>query len=1227
MNKQAIKDFSKRARKKLIEDVEQRAYKLGIDKDKILDIESFEGGFKIKGRESGIFTEKEKKHRDNLIKEIDKKGYEQVMEEVAYIWFNRFIALRFMEVNNYLPSGIRVLSSEEKGKTDPDILTEMSLLDLDIDWNKIENIENSNRDSNQKAEEIYKHLLIKQCNQLGSIMPTVFEEISDYTELLIPDNLLFGENSIVKDLVESIEEYDWKIKLNEEESELEDEKGEHGIEIIGWLYQYYILEKKDEVFAGLKKNIKISKENIPAATQLFTPKWIVKYMVENSLGRLWIESHPDDELKSKWKYYLEEAEQDEKVKEELEKLKNPDLIPEDIKILDPAMGSGHILVYAFDVLYDIYLSQGYSERQIPRLILENNLYGLDIDDRAGQLAVFALMMKARSKNRRIFRRKLDLNLVSIQESNDISKETINYFAGEDEELKKDVEYLIEVFEDAKEYGSILEVKPVDFDKIEERLEEIEEEQAKMYEQGYRNIILEKLPPLIKQGKIMSRKYDVVCTNPPYMGNRGMNGKLKKYLDENYKDSKSDLFAGFIERNSKYAKPNGHLGYMTPFVWMFISSYEKLRKNMIKENTITSLIQLEYSGFAEATVPICTFTLRNTNTGETGEYIKLSDFKGAENQSIKTREAIENPNVDYRYTTNSYNFLNIPGSPIAYWISKKVINSYVEGISLKEFASPKTGMTTANNDRFLRMWFEVLPNKIIIDCKNKEEALESKAKWFPYSKGGGFRRWKGFDEYVVNWENDGYEIKNYKNSKGKKLASVRSEDKYFKPCITWSAVTSYKFSSRIVEYGRIFDSGGSSIFLSKDIYFFEGLLNTKLTQIFLSISNATLNYQPRDIANIPVILPKDKRIKIEIEKIVQQNISISKTDWDSFETSWDFKRHPILTHKGEATTIESAFNNWADFAERQFYQLKENEEELNRIFIEIYGLEDELTPDVDEKDVTVNKADIERDIKSFISYAVGCMLGRYSLDVDGLIYAGGDWEDKWRFEDGKCLVKDEENNTWIESSFWPTMTNIIPITDDNYFEDDIVERFVEFVKITFGSKNLEQNLDYIADVLGKKARETSRDTIRRYFLKNFYKDHVKVYKKRPIYWLFDSGKQDGFKALIYMHRYSPDIIAEVRVDYLHKLQKKYEGEIEHLNMVIDSDISTREKNMAKKRKEKLMKQINECKEYDQAVNHMANKRIDIDLDDGVKVNHEKFQKVEVPRGEEHKPLKINLLTKI
>lgn len=1209
MNKQAIKDFSKRARKKLIEDVEQRAYKLGIDKDKILDIESFEGGFKIKGRESGIFTEKEKKHRDNLIKEIDKKGYEQVMEEVAYTWFNRFIALRFMEVNNYLPSGIRVLSSEEKGKTDPDILTEMSLLDLDIDWNKIENIENSNRDSNQKAEEIYKHLLIKQCNQLGSIMPTVFEEISDYTELLIPDNLLFGENSIVKDLVESIEEYDWKIKLNEEESELEDEKGEHGIEIIGWLYQYYISEKKDEVFAGLKKNIKISKENIPAATQLFTPKWIVKYMVENSLGRLWIESHPDDELKSKWKYYLEEAEQDEKVKEKLEKLKNPDLIPEDIKILDPAMGSGHILVYAFDVLYDIYLSQGYSERQIPRLILENNLYGLDIDDRAGQLAVFALMMKARSKNRRIFRRKIDLNLVSIQESNDISKETINYFAGEDEELKKDVEYLIEVFEDAKEYGSILEVKPVDFDKIEERLEEIEEEQAKMYEQGYRNIILEKLPPLIKQGKIMSSKYDVVCTNPPYMGSRGMNKNLKSFIIKDYDDYKMDLFSVFIMRNLEYNIENGYIGMMTPYVWMFIKSYEKLRINIIDKKLIMSMIQLESSGFAEATVPICTFVLKNGNFNIPGIYIKLSDFKGVNLQPIKALEAIINQDLDYKYIVLSKEFTKIPGSPIAYWIGKDLLEAYSNSNKIDDFTEYSGAQNkTANNDKYLRKHWEIYNNVI-------------KEKWMFIAKGGTYRRWYGNVEDVIDWSKKARRF--YQENK---TSCLMPEKFLFREGITWTKFSSYsKFGFRYISDNILYETAAPTLHFNDGLEYFLGYLNSIVGEKFIKVTKQSVNCQVFDVVNVPV---KINILKNQlIKNTVQQNISISKTDWDSFETSWDFKRHPILTYKGEATTIESAFNNWADFAEKQFYQLKENEEELNRIFIEIYGLEDELTPDVDEKDVTVNKADIERDIKSFISYAVGCMLGRYSLDVDGLIYAGGNWEDKWKFEDGKCLVKDEENNTWIESSFWPTMTNIIPITDDNYFEDDIVERFVEFVKVTFGSKNLEQNLDYIADVLGKKARETSRDTIRRYFLKNFYKDHVKVYKKRPIYWLFDSGKQDGFKALIYMHRYSPDIIAEVRVDYLHKLQKKYEGEIEHLNMVIDSDISTREKNMAKKRKEKLMKQINECKEYDQAVNHMANKRIDIDLDDGVKVNHEKFQKVEVPRGEEHKPLKINLLAKI
>ena len=1211
MNKQAIRDFSQRARKKLIEDVKQRAYILGILEDRILEIESFKGGFRIKERENGIFTEEQKKQRETLIKEIEKKGYEQVMEEVAYTWFNRFIALRFMEINNFLPSGIRVLSSEEKGKAEPDILTQMSLIDLDINWDKIDDIKSSNKNVNQKREEIYKHLLIKQCNQLGSIMPTVFEEISDYTELLLPDNLL-GENSIIRDLVESVEEYDWEIELSEEEKEIEEEKGEHGIEIIGWLYQYYISEKKDEVFADLKKNIKISKENIPAATQLFTPKWIVKYMVENSLGRLWLESHPDEELQSKWKYYLEEAEQEEEVKKELEKLKNPDLFPEDIKILDPACGSGHILVYAFDVLYDIYLSQGYSERQIPTLILENNLYGLDIDDRAGQLTEFALMMKARSKNKRIFRRKVELNLVAIQDSEQLTVDSgklVEYFADGDEKLRDDLEYLIETFEEAKEYGSILEVEPVDFDRLEERVQEIREEVPKMYNQGYRNVILEKLPILIKQGRIMSRKYDVVCTNPPYMGSRGMNGKLKKLISENYDDYKMDLFSVFIIRNLKYTIKKGYTGMMTPYVWMFIKSYEKLRLKIINTKSIISMIQLESSGFAEATVPICTFILKNCNLDLSGIYIKLSEFKGIRLQSIKTLEAINNKNVSYRYVTQSKKFNKIPGSPIAYWVGQDFLDVYSNSDIIDNFTEYSGAQNkTANNDKYLRKHWEVYNKKVGYT-------------WILIAKGGVYRRWYGNVEEVIDWSEKARSF--YQRNK---TSCLMSEKYLFREGITWTKFSSYsKFGFRYISGNILYETAAPTLHFNKNLKYFLGLLNSIVGEKFIKVTKQSVNCQVFDVVNIPV---KFDKLKNElVEYLVKQNISISKTDWDSFETSWDFQRHPLLAHKGDATTIEGAFEKWDDFTNKQFNQLKANEEELNRIFIEIYGLEDELTPEVDEKDVTISKADRERDIKSFISYAVGCMLGRYSLDVDGLIYAGGNWEDKWRFQDGKCIVKDDKSDIWIESSFCPTKTNIIPIADDDYFEEDIVERFIEFVKVTFGEENLEKNLDYIAETLGVRVRETSREAIRRYFLKDFYKDHVRTYKKRPIYWMFNSGKEDGFNALIYMHRYTPDTIAEVRIDYLHSLQRKYEGEVEHLDMVIESDISTREKNQAKKRKEKIMKQINECRIYDQALNHMANQRIDIDLDDGVKVNYEKFQGIKIPGKDGQKPLKINLLAKI
>jgi type II restriction/modification system DNA methylase subunit YeeA len=1242
VDKTAIRNFAIKARRKLIEDITHKAYEIGITKDKILDIETFDGGFRVKGRENGrTFKKYELKQRDKLIQNIKYKGFEQVIEEVAYTWFNRFIALRFMEVNNYLPTGVRVLSSIEEGKTEPDIIQEALNIDLDLDPEIVYRLQDSN-----DTEDLYRYLLVKQCNQLGKIMPNVFEEIADYTELLLPDKLL-AEGSVIRDLVEEIEEYDWKIELNEEEQKQEEEKGEHGIEIIGWLYQYYISEKKDEVFAGLKKNKKITKENIPAATQLFTPKWIVKYMVENSLGRLWLESHPNEELKAQWEYYLEEAEQDPEVQKQLDALKDPNLNPEGIKVLDPAMGSGHILVYAFDVLYKIYLSAGYSEREIPTLILEKNLYGLDIDDRAGQLATFALLMKARSKNRRIFRNKPKMNLCSIQESNDIPKEAIEYLVSPREtELEKhfhreDVDYLIEVFNDAKEYGSILEVKKIDFDALEKRIEEIRNNVPEdLFELQYREVILEKIPPLIQQAKIMSQKYDVVCTNPPYMGNKGINDRLKKYISDRFDEVKSDLFSVFIVRNFNYTKPYGYLGYMTPYVWMYISSYEKLREILIKDKCMTSLVQLEYSGFEEATVPICVFTIRNSYIPAKGEYIRLSDFRGAEMQPIKTLEAVQNPKVDYRYSVDSRRFLKIPGSPIAYWVSDKVRYIFEREKVLGELAKIGQGLKTGDNNKFLRKWFEVDFNNIAFNCKSRSESEKLNQKWYPYTNGGEFRKWYGNFEDVVNWQYDGIEIRNFFDDNNKLRSRLQNMRFYFKSGLTWSALTSKDLSVRYVPDSIIYGGAGYGVFDSQlSLYYLVAFLNSKIPKELVKCLSETMNFEVGILERIPVIV----KPTLQIDTIAKTNVLLSSRDWDLFETSWNFKKHSLFTHKDNYITIEQALNNWFAFAEKQFKQLKANEEELNRIFIEIYGLQDELTPDVDDKDVTITriyetKEDIpecmkgnnyvltrEDVIKSFISYAVGCMFGRYSLDEEGLIYAGGDFDDKFRLRDGQWEIKTKEG--WKKSRVNIVEHNVIPIADGDYFEDGILERFVDFVKVSFGEETLEENLDYIAETLGRKANETSRQAIRRYFLKDFYKDHVRTYKKRPIYWLFDSGRQDGFKALIYMHRYDPSTVARVRTDYLHSLQKKYEAEVSHLDILIDSDISQREKAAARKKKETILKQIEECRLYDEAIAHIANQRIEIDLDDGVKVNYAKFQEVEIPQGKGRKPLKADLLAKI
>lgn len=1193
MDKNAVKKFAVNARRKLIGSVSQKAYGLGISIDVIKEVEKIPNGSRIKINNDYVYlTDIETQHRERLIEQIKYKGYEQVMEEVAYTWFNRIIAIRFMEVNEYLPTRVRVLSSEDENKVEPDAVTQALDLveDLGLSTEEIYKFQDDN-----DIEGLFKYIFIKQCNVLGKIMPVMFEKIQDYTELLLPDNLLV-EGSVIRDLINDIEEDDFKDQ----------------VEIIGWLYQYYISEKKDEVFNGLKKNKKITKENIPAATQLFTPDWIVKYMVENSLGRLWLEGHPNDELKSGWKYYLEEAEQEPDVEKEIEKIKEESnkLSPEDITVLDPAMGSGHILVYAFDVLYQIYLSAGYSERDIPRLILEKNLYGLDIDDRAGQLAYFALIMKARSYSRRFFRdiekNPIELNVCAIQESNGISEEDIEYLADGNEELKRDVEYLMDVFTDAKELGSILKVEDINFDKIEKRLLYMKNYISDLFNQSYIEKILFKLNTIIEQYKIMNRKFDICITNPPYMGRKGMSDKLSLYLKNNFKNTCSDMGTVFMEACENYCEKYGFISMINIPSWMYLSTYEELRKNIINKQCIINMLHLG-RGIFGSDFGTTSFVIKNFKIDNyCSRYKKLFNKQGSVDTIDQKKEwFFDGINESYQ-RQEAYRF--ILGFPIAYDISDKFVEVYKNNKSLSYYAEVKQGLATADNNRFLRIWHEVEINKIGLMFENRESANISNLKWFPYNKGGEYRKWYGNGEYLVNWYNDGYEIRNFRDNKGKIKSRPQNVNYYFKSGITWSKVTIGGFSTRFVPNGYLFDVAGCMLFPKnrEDIYYYLALLNSNVVRKILSALSPTVNYEVGHIASIPIII----KYVDTLNNYVKNCISISKKDWDSFELSWNFNMHPLIEFK--TGSIENSYMNWRIFTEKQFNKLKLNEEELNRIFIESYGLKDELTPKIEDKNITIRKADRDREMKSFISYAVGCMMGRYSLDEESLVFAGGEFDiDRYK-------------------TFKADKDAIIPITDIEYFEDDILSRFVEFVKVVFGEETLEENLNYIADTecFKRKANETSRDCLRRYFLKGFMEDHLKVYQKRPIYWMFDSGKQNGFKVLIYMHRYDENMVAKVRADYLHVLQRKYESEINRLDNDINSDIlSTKEKTAAKKRKEKIQKQLAECKQYDQVIAHVAHQRIAIDLDDGVKVNYQKFQGIEVPQGDGKKDLKQDLLFKV
>lgn len=1223
MDKGAIKNFAVEARKILIKSAITEAGLYGVTKDGCSEAiqkgNDFEVYKTIAGTENRIFGNTIKK-RFNLVKAIETHGFEQVMEETAYTWFNRLIAIRFMEVNDYLPTRVRVLSSETAGKREPDIVTQFLDVDLNMTPEELENVQKAKEEN--RYDDAFRMLFIKQCNELNEILPGLFEKTDDYMELLL--KISYTTDGVVRMLIDTVAEENFDVER------------EGQVEIIGWMYQYYNTELKDETFALLKKNVKITKERIPAATQLFTPDWIVRYMVENSLGRLWIEhlrandtSLDEKELAEEfgWKYYLPEAEQEEEVNIKLAEVRTTykEMSPMDIKCIDPCMGSGHILVYMFDVLMDIYKSAGYSERDAVFYILENNIRGLDIDQRAYQLSYFALMMKGRGYNRRFFRgREIEEegrsrisypnpDVHAIKESNSLPKDIVeqinsafpNVFAEKEIEC---IEYVVKVFEDAKEYGSILNVDN-DPDNEARQYASVALKLYSMIDGTdpfcmendldflQRALIIENfnlLDELMLQACAMSEKYDVVATNPPYKKKADLDGKLSDYMEKKYSDSCNDLYAVFIECCNTLTKLKGYQSMITQQSWMFSTEYTELR-NKLLDKAMVNMAHLGTRAFDEIggeKVQTTAFVINNFNINKyMGSYERLVDYQS----EIAKRDAfLKHENL---YFNTNKTFRKLEEYSMAYWISNNLIKVFDDALLLPEYANCCTGMQTGNNPKYIRLWFEVNFDKTNINFV--------KGNWKKYNCGGEVRKWYGNHSNVVYWAENGSDIKHEKSS------VIRNEKFYYKEGISWKRISGANVAFRYLPEGFIFDQAGDSMFVKNEKYLFYilGYVNSIVCKKYLEYIAPTLNLTAGNMNKLPIIICET--YLNEINELVKENITIANKDWDSFENSWNFTIHPLVYLHRENTTLTMSelFDLYAKETDENFKKLKYNEQRLNEIFIKIYGLQKELVSDILDENVTLRKADVGREIKSLISYAIGCMFGRYSLDKQGLIYAGEEWNQI--IEDFKTFVPDTDN--------------VIPITDEEYFDDDIVCKFIEFVKVVYGEDTLEENLEFIANALGGKGK-SSREVIRTYFIKDFYKDHCKIYQKRPIYWLFDSGKQNGFKALIYMHRYDKDTVGRIRADYIHKIQSAIEGALKNAEYIISSSTSAVDRAKATKDRDKYIKQLSEIKIYDQAIAHVALQRIEIDLDDGVKHNYQLFQGVEVS-SEGSKKQSVDLLAKI
>ena len=1367
MDKTAIKNYAIWARTKLIEDIKYKASLLGITEKVIADAlpqsTTQEQYFDIGTREPYAIRGVQIAQRRSLAEAIKKKAqesdyltaYNSIIEEVAYTWFNRFIAVRFMEVNDYLPCKIRVLSAVD-GRQEPDIV--QNPFDAKLDYTSAEEELISQYQMNNEGDKLFNMLFVKVCNDLSKVLPQLFEAEQDYTELLL--NISYtDQDGLIYKLVHDIPEDNFDVNAVDEEG-----KPVGQVEIIGWLYQYYNTELNDTVYDGSYAKKKLSKEWIPAATTIYTPDWVVKYMVENSLGRLWCEGHPESTLlKENWKYYLDEAQQEEAVQAELAKIKEEyaKLRPEDIKVIDPCMGSGHILVYAFDVLMQIYTQVGYTDKDATISILENNLYGLDIDKRAFQLAYFAVLMKARQYHKFILKKQPQCHIYAIAESNGINMKHLDYFGAQLDELARPValnqiQELIATLHDAKEYGSVISVADYDWDLLRQFAAEFDiSGEMNLFDSFGIEATQQRLQELVAVGEVLAQKYEVVVTNPPYLGSSRFNDKLDAYVKEHFKDEKSDLSMVMYRRSlDSYSVHNGLVAFITTSSWMFLSSFEKLRRYIMQNKSFVSIVDFGselFEGKVGHNV-ITSWITRNAQIDANLLGIRLVEYC----YSRRNEKITEFHNRRNWHYVKQSNFAKIPGAPVAYWVSKELIGDFDNGLLLSDFGKPSQGMSTCDVNRFTRLWFE--PSVYETNIKEKNNIH----KWVKYNKGGEYRKWYGNREYLVFWNNDGHIMQ-------EEGALLRNRAYYFKSFIAWTKVSSANTGFRFFEDYFLFDGAGGTLFLydESNIPVFLGLLNSTVAAKILNVISPTLNFNENHIGSIPVIEMSNED-KSKVTELVYQNIYISKSDWDAFETSWDFTKHPLVVNSDQCivnrdssandqlttnhsslatsgqllvnsdssantqlsttyyplTTIAQAYQRWEEETNARFAQLKANEEELNRIFIDIYGLQDELTPEVEDKDVTVRKADLQRDIKSLLSYAVGCMFGRYSLDVEGLAYAGGEFSDQWVVISDQCYRREvvekyvaqelqraygmeevnvtdgrdlsfseviaergviftfgsDEKSSSVDSikyrrgtskklyegicelSFnserikcgignatydlcspeilnaitsgssvelvqrgwqdadsidWQTIhytlktnhygadeDNVIPITDEDYFEDDIIGRLIAWLKVVYGAETLEENLRFIADALGTSG-DTARQKIRNYFLKDFFKDHCKIYQKRPIYWLYDSGKQNGFKALIYMHRYNADTSGQVRAEYLGKMEETYESEINRMQDIMDNGAG-REVALAGKRKEKLQKQLHECRDYDAVLGHIALASIAIDLDDGVKVNYVKVQ---------------------